>query len=56
MNNLKKLVKPVREEATVYSCYLNENVTANTVITVGVTVGASVTAAVITMGEEPVTM
>ena len=53
---MKKLVKPVREESTVYSCYLNENVTANTTISVGVAVGASVAAAVITMGEDPVTM
>lgn len=50
---MKKLVKPAKEEATIYSCYLNENATANTVISVGVTVGASVAAAVITMGDEP---
>lgn len=56
MNYLKKLVKPVKEESTVYSCYTNESTTKNTVITVGVTVGASVAAAVITMGDDPVTM
>jgi hypothetical protein len=57
VNYLKKLVKPIKEEAIIYSCYLNESATANTVITVGVTVGASVTAAVITMGDnKPVTM
>ena len=37
---MKKLKKPVRVITTVYSCYTNESATTNTVITVGVTVGA----------------
>lgn len=52
---MKKLTKPTREDLTTYSCYTNESATTNTVITVGVTVGASVAAAVITMGDKPVT-
>ena len=48
---MKKLKKPVRVITTVYSCYSNESATTNTVITVGVTVGASVAAAVITMNN-----
>lgn len=47
----EKTKKPVRVITTVYSCYTNESATTNTVITVGVTVGASVAAAVITMNN-----
>ena len=54
MEQLKKLTKPVKEESIMYSCYTNESATANTVITVGVTVGASVAAAVITTADEPI--
>lgn len=50
VSNLKKLIKPVREESTVYSCYFTENLTVNTTISIGVSVAASVAAAVITKG------
>lgn len=53
---MRKLVKPIRKASDVYSCYTNESQTTNTVITVGVTVGASVAAAVITMGDAPPTI